>query len=60
MKNKKIENIVQVEENKTDDESSIELKQPKIIDDKPKKERKPYVMTDARKEAFEKSQIKKR
>ena len=59
MKNKKIENIVQVEEDKTDSESSIELKQPKIIEEKPKKERKPYVMTEARKEAFEKARLKR-
>jgi len=37
MKNKKIENIVQVEEDKTDSESSIKLKQPKLLKKNPKK-----------------------
>jgi hypothetical protein len=57
MKSKKIENIVQVEED--NDESSIELKSKEIIDVPTKKERKPYVMTEARKQAFEKAREKR-
>ena len=50
MKNTKIEVIEDIEE----DESSIELKPVK-----PPKERKPYIMTDARKEAFGKAREKR-
>jgi hypothetical protein len=57
MKSKKIENIVQAEED--NDESSIELKSKEIIDVPTKKERKPYVMTEARKQAFEKAREKR-
>ena len=57
MKTKKIEEIEVVEE---DEESSIELKVGETINDPaPKKERKPYVMTEARKEAFEKARQKR-
>ena len=58
MKSKKIEVIENIED-KTDDESSIELKPAKVIDEKLKKERKPYVMTEARKLAFEKAREKR-
>ena len=58
MKSKKIEVIENIED-KTDDESSIELKPAKVIEEKPKKERKPYVMTEARKLAFEKAREKR-
>ena len=60
MKSKKIEVIENIEEDKTDGESSIELKPNVIVIETPKKkERKPYVMTDARKEAFEKARLKR-
>jgi len=59
MKSKKIEVIENIEEDKTDGESSIELKPAKVIDEKLKKERKPYVMTEARKKAFEKAREKR-
>ena len=39
----------------TDTDSSIELKEKINTVEKPKKERKPFVMTDARKEAFSKA-----
>ena len=52
MKNEIIEEI-------SDNDSSIELKEEKVNDTKPKKERKPYVLTDARKEAFEKARLKR-
>ena len=35
------------------------MKPAKVIEVKPKKERKPYVMTEARKEAFEKARLKR-
>jgi hypothetical protein len=52
MKSKKVEEI-------EDDVSSIELKEENVIVEKPKKEKKPYVMTEARKAAFEKARLKR-
>jgi tRNA A37 threonylcarbamoyladenosine modification protein TsaB len=56
MKSKQIEEI---EEAESEGESSIELKQPTPIVPVPKKERKPFVLTDKRKEAFEKARLKR-
>ena len=52
MKSKKVEEI-------EDDVSSIELKEENVIVEKTKKEKKPYVMTEARKAAFEKARLKR-
>ena len=60
MKNKNIVgNEKNEEEIKTDGESSIELKDNKIIDTSTTKDKKPYVLTEARKQAFEKARLKR-
>ncbi len=55
----KIKKIEEIEENGNESDDQIELKKETIVVETPVKERKPYVMTEARKQAFEKARQKR-